>query len=188
MWLVGRNDSGSAGSPRARDLWYVRLNDLERFQVPFWADQANRLGFITTTDYRTVRAHPDVDWKIFDLQDDARTLVLGYWPTPSDNGRIKPAAIQGNEITLFWRWYLIDHKLKAQWLGARSWLYYKALHAAVNKKKPFSCQVTPAPGSGGYSHWHCQLRKRHAGPHRYVNYTWDPKDGVEYAPAASAPP
>jgi hypothetical protein len=185
MWLVGRNDSGSAGAPRARDLWYVRLNDLEQFQLPFWADQANKLGFVTTTDYRTVRAHPDIDWKIFDLQDDGHTLVVGYWPTPGGNGRIQPASIQGNEIALFWRWYWITHRLKAQWLGLRPWIYYKALHATVHKKKPFSCQVTPPRGpGGGYSHWHCQLRKRHAGDHRYVNYTWAREgEQVEYAPS-----
>jgi hypothetical protein len=67
----------------------------------------------------------------------------------------------------------------------RSWLYTQGLHAAVHTKKPFACQAAPPRGSGGYSHWHCGLKRRHAGPHRYNNYEWDPtKPSVEYAPDA----
>jgi hypothetical protein len=42
-------------------------------------------------------------------------------------------------------------------------------------------QVTPARGSGGYDHWHCQLKRRHEGKHRY---TWIGSGfGVEHEPA-----
>lgn len=69
------------------------------------------------------------------------------------------------------------------WYGLRGWLYTQGLNACVNLKKPFSCQVTPPKGSGGYSHWHCALKRRHAGPHRFGNYEWDPSQKrVEYAP------
>lgn len=172
MWLVGRYDSGNAGAPRGRDLWYVHLNDLERFERAWFDGQQNRLGFITTTDSSVVRQHPSAGWRIFDLQDDGHTIVTGYWPTPGSDGRIRPDSIAGNEISLFWRWYWVDHKLKAQWLGIRPWIYYRALHATVHLRKPFACQVAPDPFSGGYRHWYCELRKRHTGDHRYRNYVW----------------
>lgn len=70
--------------------------------------------------------------------------------------------------------------------GVRRWIYLKALHAAVERKIPFTCQVTPDRNSGGYTHWHCQLKKRHEGKHRFGNYTWIGRDfQVEYEPAAS---
>jgi hypothetical protein len=183
MWLTGRYDSGSAGWPRARDLYYVHPSWLERFDQSWFAGSPTRLGFITTTKTADVLAHRSVSWKIFDLQDGGRTLLLGWYPEPGSDGRIKPASIEGDEIRLFWHWYWIDHKLKAQWLGIRPWLYSKALTAAVHERKPFACQVTPEPGSGGYSHWHCQLKKRHTDPHRYNNYTWaGPGTSVAYDP------
>lgn len=182
MWLVGRNDSGSAGAPRGRDLYYAHIDWMELPDRSWFAGQTDRHGFVTTTDHDTIRKHRSVPWKIFDLQDDGRTLVLGWWPEPGSDGRIRPDSIEGNEIGLFWRWYWIDHLLKAQWLGLRQWVYYRALTAAVHQRRPFACNVTPDPGSGGYSHWHCQGKKRHRGAHTYHAYRWDgPGSSVRYA-------
>ncbi len=86
-------------------------------------------------------------------------------------------------------WYRVvngkfECKLRGEWFGVRRWLYFKALHAHVERKIPFTCQVTPDRGSGGYDHWHCQLKRRHEGKHRFNMYTWIGSGfGVEHEPA-----
>ena len=45
------------------------------------------------------------------------------------------------------------------------------------------CGRIPIQGSGGYAHWRCGLRRWHALPHRYRNYSWfGPGTQVEYDP------
>lgn len=180
MRLVGREYCGNAAWPRADDLYYVHPNWLEKVHRPWFADWPTRCGFYATADLDQVRAAPDAPWKVFDLQDDGHTLLLAWRYQPGGDGRHKPASIQGREIDLLWRWWWIDHRLKAQWLGLRPWLYRKALHAAVHERKPFACNVTPERGAGGYPHWHCRLKRRHPGPHRYGSYVW-PGPGAEVA-------
>lgn len=46
---------------------------------------------------------------------------------------------------------------------------------------------TSVPGEGGYTHWRCDLRRRHDGLHRYRNYVWDQEGQTEYAPLQSCP-
>lgn len=189
MSLVGRYDSGNAGAPRGRDLWWVPTEYVEGpFAQAHVAGLEVRHGCYVTSNYSDImHSGPDVDWRIFDLQDDGHTVKIGLWPNlPEHDGRIQPLPWQElkprTSLRLFLEWYLVDHKVKAQWLGLRSWIYWKALHAAVAQRKPFSCATVPEPRSGGYSHWHCQLKKRHAGAHRYRNYVWS--DGhVEHSPA-----
>ena len=188
MWLVGRYDGGNAGSPRGRDLWWVPTEYVEGpFAQAAVAGLEVRHGCYVTTNYSDI--HTDVDWRIFDLQDDGHTVKVGLWPNlPEHGGHIQPLPWEelkpATSLRLFLEWYLVDHKIKAQWFGLRSWIYWKALHAAVQDRRPFSCAKVPPPCSGGYSHWHCQLGKRHKGAHRYRNYVWDPTtDRVEYAPA-----
>lgn len=181
MWLVGRCDSGSIDPPRGRDLFYVRLNDLERVERSWFVGQQDRLGFITTTARSTVRRYPAVGWKVFGLQDNGRTIRMGYWPTPGSDGRITSASIEGEEIRLFWRWYWISHRLKAQWLGIRPWIYYRGLRATVHQRKPFACNQVPHPGAG-HTHWHCEEPRRHRDPHRYRSYVWTDQGAVAYRP------
>lgn len=190
MWLVGRYDSGSAGAPRGRDLWWIPTEYVEGIATSLVADFEQRCGCFITTRYEDVRATSgDIDWRIFDLQDDGNTVKIGLWPNrPEHGGRLQPLPIwngldRKREMRLFLWWYLVQHKGKAQWLGVRSWLYWRGLHWAVEAHNPFACGVVPEKGAGGYSHWHCELRKRHRGPHRYVNYTWaGPGTRVEYQP------
>lgn len=53
----------------------------------------------------------------------------------------------------------------------------------MHDRKPFACQALPDRRSGGYRHWHCQLRKWHRGDHRFRNYTWaGPGHRVVHAP------
>lgn len=186
MWLVGRYDTGSAGSPRGRDMWWIRQDYVEGIATGLVADLEVRHGCYVTKRYEDVRkTSADIEWRIFDLQDEGTTVKLGLWPCrPEHEGRLQPLpSWESLPTRLFIEWYLIDHKIKAQWFGLRRWVYYKALHAAVHDKRPFSCAVVPEKGSGGYSHWHCQLRKWHKGPHRFHNYVWaGPPHRVEYRP------
>lgn len=186
MWLVGRYDTGSAGVPRGRDLWWIPTEYVEdRLALSLVADCEQRYGCYITTEYTVVRTTgAEIDWRVYDLQDDGRTVKVALWPNrPEHDGREQPLPWQELKVDLFLWWYVWQHKGKAQWFGIRPRIYYKALHAAVNRKIPFTCQVVPEKGSGGYSHWHCGLKRRHSGPHRYVNYIWPgPGARVEYAP------
>lgn len=190
MWLTGRNDSGSAGVPRGRDLWWIPTQYVEGIATSLVADFEQRHGCYVTTRYEDVRATgSDIDWRIYDLQDDGRTVKVGLWPNaPEHGGHIQPLPWNELKVDLFLWWYVWQHKGKAQWFGLRRWAYYKALHWAVNAHSPFACGVVPDKGAGGYSHWHCGLRKMHRGAHRYVNYTWaGPGARVEYEPRATTP-
>lgn len=188
MWLVGRHDCGSAGCPRGRDLWWIPTQYVEEgVAASLLAGFEQRHGCYITTNYTDVRATSgDVDWRIYDLQDDGRTTKVGLWPNaPEHKGRLQPLPWEELNVRLFLWWYLWEHKAKAQWFGLRRWVYYKALHWAVHAHSPFACNVVPDRGSGGYSHWHCGLRPRHRGAHRYHNYTWaGPGESVEYEPAS----
>ncbi len=175
MWMVGRYDTGSAGAPRGRDLWWIPTGYVEGpLAGSLVADCEQRFGCYITTDYRVVRSSAaEIDWRIYDLQDDGRTVKVGLWPNrPDHGGRMQPLPWQELKVDLFLWWYVWQHKGVAQWFGLRRWVYYKALHAAVSRKRPFTCQQVPPPNSGGYSHWHCELKRKHTGDHRYRGYTW----------------
>lgn len=185
MWLVGRNDSGSSGVPRGRDMWWIPTEYVEGIASPLVADFDKRFGCYVTTKYADIRTTgSDIDWRYYDLQDAGRTVKVGLWPNePEHKGHVQPLPWNELKVNLFLWWYVWQHKGKAQWFGLRPWLYYKALHAAVHDRKPFACQVVPENGSGGYSHWHCQRRKFHKGAHRYRNYIWPgPGERVQYDP------
>ena len=172
MILVGRNDdSGSYGVPRPGDLFFRFDNGKLR----------------TTRDHADVCAVNDGEWRVFDSQNDGFEVVIGYWPEPG-GGQIQRTGLDGRvEQRLFLRWFVWDGLVKAEWFGLRRWLYYKALHAVVEDKVPFTCQVTPPPSSGGYSHWHCRERRKHKGDHRFRNYTWAGGDApVVYDPVTKA--
>lgn len=185
MWLVGRYDTGSAGTPRGRDLWWIPTEYVEdRLALSLVADCEQRYGCYITTEYTVVRSSAaEIDWRIYDLQDEGRTVKVGLWPNqPEHKGRMQPLPWQELKVDLFMWWFLWEHKAKAQWLGLRHWMYYKALHAAVHQKVPFTCQQIPPKNSGGYSHWYCERKRKHAGEHRYRAYTWP--TGGDVNPAA----
>ena len=167
MVLVGDYRTGSYEAPRGRDLWY-------RF-----ADENEARGqIITTHDYADVRATEgqDVSWRIFDVQDEGGTVKLGFW-----GERITHYGLSRRELALFRRWDFWECRARGEWFGLRRWLYYKGLHAAVHLKKPFACNIVPPRGSGGYSHWHCEVRGKH-NVHRFGNYTWaQGSERVQYA-------
>lgn len=169
MILLGREDDGRFDNvPRVRDLWFRHEN--------------GRL--VTTRDYAEVRARNDGEWKVFDSQNDGFEVVIGWWP--DEHGPITRTGLDGrDEQRLFLRWFVWEGWIKAEWCGLRRRLYYRALHAAVHQKIPFACQQVPAPDSGGYSHWHCELRRKHDGPHRYRGCTWNDRERVQFTPKAA---
>lgn len=189
MWLVGRYDTGSAGVPRGRDLWWIPTDYVEdRLAGSLVADCEQKYGCYITTEYRVVRSSiAEIDWRIYDLQDDGRTVKVGLWPNhPDHGGRIQGLPWQELKVDLFLWWYIWQHKGRAQWFGLRRWAYYKALHAAVERKVPFTCQQAPPPNSGGYSHWHCELKRKHVGDHRFRAMTWGTGKVVHSPVAGSA--
>lgn len=156
MFLVGQYRHGDYGVPRGRDLYYY---------------PTSRRTFFTTYDWSEARLYFGLDrgWKVFDVQDDGWTVVVGWYP--EDGGHISPAELSRAELKLFRRWDFWECRVRAEWFGFRRWLYHRALHAAVHQKRPFACNATPPQGAGGYSHWHCEIRGRHD-VHRFRNYTW----------------
>lgn len=206
MALTGRDDYGSWGPPRVRDLYYRQV-----WEYPADGDHLTKpTGRRLETTRHAMTAWDGVmgrdgrsreDWKVFDSQDDGHTIRIGYL---GDDGRLHDAGIEGHEVqALFRRWLLWDGWVRAEWFGLRRWLYYKGLRAAIEQRVPFTCQRVPDAGSGGYSHWHCDvaiglvgaLRRlcgnpaRHTGPHRFGNYSWDdstPGARVQYDPAVRA--
>lgn len=197
MTLVGRADCGSWGVPRGRDL-YLRNEWTYPLRAGLTAADAKAQAVRhrqVTRDAMTAwdGAKRGEEWRTFDWQDDGTTLRIG---SLGDDGRIHDSGIQGREeLRLFRRWLLWDSWAKAEWFGLRPWLYYRGLHRAVDHREWLSCGLTPPRGSGGYSHWHCTLRRplwfiltgrrtQHPGPHRFLNYTWwEGDDRVEYAPS-----
>ena len=188
MWLVGRCDAGNAGVPRGRDLWWIPTEYVEGPAASLVADLDQRAGCYITTDYATVRATGgDINWRVYDLQEDGRVVKVALWPNrPEHRAQLQPLPWQELNVNLFLWWYVVQHKGKAQWFGLRRWAYYRALHAAVHQKIPFTCQVVPPRDSGGYSHWYCQLKRKHAGAHRFQNYVWGDDAAVKFAPSGGA--
>lgn len=184
MWLVGRYDTGSAGVPRGRDLWWIPTEYVEGLPLNLVADFEQRFGCYVTTSYKDVRATiGDISWRVYDLQDEGRTVKVGLWPSqPEHQGRMQPLPWQELKVDLFLWWFVWQHLGRAQWFGIRRWAYYKALHAAVHQKIPFTCQQTPP--KGGYRHWYCELSRKHRGDHRFRNYTWS-ADAVRHSPVSS---
>jgi hypothetical protein len=70
------------------------------------------------------------------------------------------------------------------WLPTRSELRY----AYYDLRAWFGgwCNHCPKEGDGGpgsgYAHWRCQLRRRHTGLHRAVNYVWTDDGQCDYLP------
>lgn len=155
MVLFGQYGTGDYEAPRGRDLWYRFDNENEAHG-----------RIITTHRYADVRALPNAEWKILDVQDDGGTVMMGWY-----GDRITFYGLSRRELALFRSWDFWECRARAEWFGLRRWLYYKGLHAAVHLKKPFTCQAVPPRGSGGYSHWYCELHGKHT-EHRYRAYTW----------------
>lgn len=96
----------------------------------------------------------------------------------------------------YWGWIVGHYGLDA--LRGR---YWRSRHALENRFLDGAavtlgyCNFSPYRtrlkagrlDGGGYSHWRCQERRRHALPHRFVNYVSDETGAVSYAPVDVRP-
>jgi hypothetical protein len=168
MILVGDPHGGNYDEPSMRTWWY-RLGPPKHM----WRTRYPRnplSTFEVIKDYETFRQRTEglnesemYEWQALCIHDGELTLGHRYW-----GGTFY--GMRKNETALLRR-YLRAWR-RHDWYGLRSWLYYQALHAAVHQRKPFACHATPPPRSGGYSHWHCQLKRKHDGEHRFNAMTW----------------
>lgn len=181
MILTGVDFGGNWSEPEPPTWWYRRgpavhmkrtgfpRHPLRTFQIVTEYDEMRRLTKGLNEDQM-------YEWKAIGTNQDG-DLHLGrqYWGGTFYDLPADECAILRRYLRM-WR--------RLDWFGLRSYLYAQGLHAAVHSKRPFTCQVTPAKGTGGYSHWYCDLSRRHDGPHRYGNYTWDgnAEHRVEYDP------
>lgn len=168
MILVGRDFGGNWSAPEHElpTWWYRRVP-----RKPMWRTGYPRSTFQVVTDYEEFRALTQglnedqmYEWQAFNLNQDGE-LQLGhrYW-----GGTFY--GMRHDELRLLRRYLRMAHRI--EWFGLRRWLYSQGLHAAVYRRKPFSCGAKPPKGMGGYDHWLCTLRRGHDGMHRFNNYTW----------------
>lgn len=175
MILVGVDDCGNRSEANP-PTWFYRFGQPKR--MPITGYPLHPLSTIEViTSYaeftaRTKGMNEDQldEWKAISTNQDG-DLHLGrqFWGGPFfDLNRWEQALL---------RRYL-RHTHIRDWFGARRWLYSLALHGAVNRKQPFRCHATPSRNSNGYSHWFCGKPRRHTGPHRFGNCTWNDGDLV----------
>lgn len=179
MILVGQDQGGNYSEPEPVTWWY-RLGPPKRMW--FTGYPRHPLStFEVVKDLKTFRALTEglnddqmYEWKAMSTSQDGE-LILGhrYW-----GGNFY--GLTKSEVALLRRY--LRHWRRIDWFGLRSWLFLVALHAAVHTKKPFACNVTPARGSGGYSHWNCHEKRKHDGPHIFNNYTWVEGEHVNHEP------
>lgn len=185
MILVGQDFGGNWVEYSPPTWWYRHGTPKRMFRTGYPRHPLSTFEVIKD-DYSAFRERTDglnedqkYEWKAIGTSQDGE-LHLGrmYW---------------GNSFYGLTRWEmrLLHRYLWAcrwrSWFGLRNWLYSLALHEAVDHKAPFKCNATPPPGSGGYSHWHCQQKRRHVGLHRFNNMSWGELDGEQF-PVTHAPP
>ncbi len=181
MAILGRANGGSYDNPSPPTWWYVEI-------APkiMWRTRYPRRRYEVVKSYDEMRRRTSglnedemYRWRAVGADQDG-DVVLGrrWWGDPFYGLDYAEVRIVHRWMRR-WRW--------KNWFGLRSWLYTQALHAAVNQRKPFSCGVNPPAGSGGYSHWRCQLKKRHDGLHRFNAYVWGDVGGIEMPLVAHEP-
>lgn len=174
MALVGQDDGGNWSEPEPATWWYRLGTPRRQWRTGYPAHPLGSIEIIT--DYATFRARTDglnedqlEEWQAICVDQDSQ-LILGrmFWGRPF-------FGLSRWEVALLRR-YLRAWR-RRDWFGLRTWLYVHALHAAVHRRRPFTCQATPPRGSGGYQHWYCtEKRNHHHTPHRAGNYIWTDRD------------
>jgi hypothetical protein len=180
MILTGTDFGGSWSEPTPPTWWYRQGPPKIMRRTGFPRHPLARYEIVTDYDeFRSKTKGLNEDemyrWQAIGLGQDGE-LHLGrrYWGG-TFYGMAKADTALLRRYLRMWR--------RLDWYGLRSWLYSQGLHAAVHQKVPRTCQVSPPKDSGGYSHWYCDQKRKHDGPHRYRNYQWDPtKKRVEHTP------
>jgi hypothetical protein len=171
MILVGQ-DQGGNWSQYEPPPWFYRLGEPKRM----WRTGYPRHTLSTLEvhkkkpgDYSFMEYHRQLSedeqykWQAIAVNEDELVLGHRYWGKTF-------YGMNHWEVPLL-RKYLRMWR-RNDWYGLRSWLFAQALHAAVYQRKPGTCQEAPPKGSGGYSHWLCQEKRKHDGLHRYGNCVW----------------
>lgn len=169
MVITGSDMGGSWDEPTAPTWWY-RLGDPKRMpRTGYPTHPISTMRVVTDYDeFRAMTTGLDEDamyqWHAFCIdQDGALQLGKRYW-----GGDF--CGLNRWEIPLLYKYLRMVRR--HGWFGVRGWLYAQGLHAAVHRKRPFTCQQVPPTGSGGYSHWHCGEKRGHTGLHRFNTYQW----------------
>lgn len=174
MVLVGQDNGGNYDSPSPRTIWYREGKAVRMWRTKYPTHPPRSYQIVKSyTEFMALTKGIDknsdahYEWRAICAGQDGN-LHLGrqYWGGDY-------YGLDHWEMELLRRW--LNRWRWRNWFGLRSWLYSQALEAAVAHRKPFSCQQTPPKGQG-YSHWHCQERKRHDGPHRFRNAEWGVSD------------
>lgn len=182
MVLTGTEHGGSWDAPSPPTWWY-RAGAPKRMARTGYPTHPLRT-FHVVKDYDEFRSLTEglnedgmYEWQAMCVDSDG-DMQLGhrYWGGSFYGMRKAETALLRKYLRM-WR--------RLDWYGLRSWLYSQGLHAAVHRSKPFACREVPPKGSGGYSHWHCELRRRHAGAHRFNSYTWTTPNRVVFDGDAS---
>ena len=173
VMILTCSDFGGNWDEPTPETWWYRRSETKRM----W-----RTGYPRLKSFEIIKGdHAELNRRLDGLNEDQRyewqaicvngdnELILGhrYW-----GGSFY--GMRSDEVRLLRRYLRMWHR--HNWFGLRSWLYSQGLHQAVTGHRPFSCAITPPKGTGGYSHWHCQLDRKHDGPHQFNNYTWDEAD------------
>lgn len=132
----------------------------------------------------TDRPRPDEpSWRVLNVQDDGAVLVpANHYPDGQNYGLNREIA------RLLVRYVIVEWWLKSNWLGLRTWLYFRGLHRVVDMRRPFRCNARPAPGGNAYSHWACDKRKHRAGLHGMNAMTWDENGTCTHHPELARRP
>lgn len=174
MVLVGQPFGGSWDEPRP-DTWWYRTTS-ESYPVAGGRSIRWRRHHELVKSWDEMRARTEGldedamhEWQALCADQDG-DLRFGrqYW-----GGEFY--GLSRHDVGLLIRW-LLAWELK-DWFGLRSRLWRAGLTAAVYQRRPFGCNQAPPAGSGGYSHWLCELDRHHAGPHRFRRYTWSDGEG-----------
>lgn len=169
MVITGSDFGGSWDQPNPPTWWYRRSPPKRQWRTGF--PHYPLSTFEIVTDHAQMRRLTDgldedqmYEWQAIGVDQDG-DLILGhrYWGGTFYGLRSDETAILRRYLRM-WR--------RLDWYGARSWLYKQGLHAAVHAKRPGACNAVPPEGSGGYSHWHCELDRRHDGMHQFRAYRW----------------
>lgn len=174
MIVVGSDFGGNWAEPRPPTWWYRRGPAKPMARTGFRTHPLSTYEVITSySEFRDRTAGLNEDqmyeWQAIGTNQDGE-LHLGhqYW-----GGQF--FGLASGDVALLRRYLRMWRRL--DWWGLRSWLWKQGLHAAVHAKKPRSCYEVPPRGMGGYDHWHCELRRGHAGMHRFRSHLWGEVDG-----------
>lgn len=167
------------GVKLAREQWFIDHPVIGRKyleSIDTWVDERALLA-------EGDRCPEDPYWHYFNVQDDGAVLIPGS--VFGGKGGVNYGLGRAPARVLV-RYVVVEWWLKANWFGLRPWLYYRGLHRKVDMRRPFRCNQRPAKNSGGYSHWACELKRRHSGDHRTRSYTWNEQGRTTYEPAQKA--